>query len=99
VLRLELRACQVEAEKLGLNLQSFVFPRNNIGHLDVLAEAGFLSYRGVTPTPFGWLPGIMEMFRQLGHFIPFAPPVALPERTNGLWNLRSSFFQPLAFQW
>ena len=32
----ELRACRVEAEKLKLELKSFVFPRNEIGYLDIL---------------------------------------------------------------
>jgi hypothetical protein len=96
----ELRACCVEAEKLGLNLQSFVFPRNSVGHLDVLAEAGFLAYRGVAPSLFERLPGITaRIFRQLGHFIPLTPPVVLPKKEKGLWNLPASYFYPSTYRW
>jgi len=41
----EVRACVEIAEKWGIDLESFVFPRNRIGHLDVLAEYGFRNYR------------------------------------------------------
>src|SRR5262249_43067 len=30
----------------GLALDSFVFPRNGVGHLDLLARAGFSTFRG-----------------------------------------------------
>jgi peptidoglycan/xylan/chitin deacetylase (PgdA/CDA1 family) len=96
----ELRACHVEAEKSGLNLQSFVFPRNSVGHLDVLADAGFLAYRGVSPNLFERLPGITgRICRQLGQSLPLAPPVVLPERENGLWNIPSSYFYPTNNRW
>ncbi len=96
----ELSACRAEAEKLGLNLQSFVFPRNSVGHLDVLSDAGFLAYRGVSPSLFERLPGIARrVCRQLGHFLPLTPPVALPKRENGLWNLPASYFYPSTYQW
>jgi hypothetical protein len=98
--RSELRACRIEAEKSGVNLQSFVFPRNSIGHLDVLADSGFLSYRGVSPNLFERLPGITgRICRQLGHFLPLTPPVVLPKRVNGLWNLPASYFFPSTYQW
>ncbi|WP_331233274.1 polysaccharide deacetylase family protein [Natronorarus salvus] len=37
------------AADLGLSLRSFVFPRNDVGHRDVLAAYGFESYRGTRP--------------------------------------------------
>lgn len=37
------------AAAAGVTLRSFVYPRNSIGHLDVLEAAGFLTYRGATP--------------------------------------------------
>ncbi len=96
----ELRACRIEAEKVGVTLQSFVFPRNSLGHLDVLAEAGFVVFRGMTP---GWLerrPGIFSrVYRQIGNFIPLSPPVVLPKRENGLWNLQGSYFYPATTRW
>lgn len=96
----ELNACRVEAEKLGLNLQSFVFPRNSIDHLDVLAGAGFLTYRGVTNRWYERLPGILSRIcRRLFYYLPIAPTVVLPQRENGLWNLPASFFYPVTYRW
>jgi hypothetical protein len=93
----ELRTCSVEAEKLGLTLQSFVFPRNSVGHLDVLAKAGFIAYRGPTFRWFERLPGIVsEIGHLLDNILPVAPPVVLPQRENNLWNLPASYFYPPA---
>jgi peptidoglycan/xylan/chitin deacetylase (PgdA/CDA1 family) len=96
----ELQACRVEAEKFGLNLRSFVFPRNSVGHLDALVEAGFITYRGNAPSSFVRLPGIAAgICRQLGYLLPFAAPVVLPKRENGLWNLPASYFFPPTHRW
>ena len=38
------------AESCGLSLDSFVYPRNRVGHRDLLAECGFRAYRGQRPT-------------------------------------------------
>ncbi|MFB6240348.1 MAG: hypothetical protein ABEJ46_02080, partial [Gemmatimonadota bacterium] len=43
------RAGRAVAEDWGLSLSSFVFPRNNLGHREVLAEHGFDCYRGRAP--------------------------------------------------
>jgi len=37
------------ARERGIEMQSFVFPRNNVGHLDALAAYGIECYRGVNP--------------------------------------------------
>ena len=41
------------ADDWGLSMETFVFPRNSVGHRDVLAETGFRTYRGPTPIPDG----------------------------------------------
>ncbi|WP_114576527.1 polysaccharide deacetylase family protein [Saliphagus sp. LR7] len=41
------------AARWGLVVDSFVYPRNDVGHLDVLADCGFRAYRGRSPTPEG----------------------------------------------
>jgi hypothetical protein len=96
----ELRACQNEAAKLGLSLQSFVYPRNSVGHLDELVKAGFTVYRGPVTSWFEHLPGIAS---RAGHlldtFLPIPPPVVLPLKENGLWNLPASYFYPPADRW
>lgn len=47
--RAEVETCVELARERGLELDSFVFPRNSVGHRDVLAEHGFDCYRGVSP--------------------------------------------------
>ena len=96
----ELRACCLEAKKLGLVLKSFVFPRNSVGHLDVLAEAGLVAFRGPAPSWFEHLPGIAC---KMGHFLDnilfLSPPTTLPERIMGLWNMPASYFYPPIDRW
>lgn len=41
----ELKGCTEVAEHLGINLRTFVYPRNDIGHVSVLADAGIAGYR------------------------------------------------------
>ncbi len=45
----DIRAAVGVADEAGIELRSFVYPRNSFGHVDVLAEAGFTAYRGATP--------------------------------------------------
>jgi len=40
------------ARERGIEMRSFVFPRNNVGHLDALAAYGIDCYRGVNPAQF-----------------------------------------------
>jgi peptidoglycan/xylan/chitin deacetylase (PgdA/CDA1 family) len=90
----DVAACVRVASELGIPLRSFAFPRNSIGHLDVLEEHGFSSFRGPEPRWYAnrrW-PGFV---RRAAHIIDVlttaAPPVVLPERTStGLWNVPGS---------
>ncbi|RDI69715.1 polysaccharide deacetylase family protein [Halopelagius longus] len=45
----EVARCVELADERGYDLDSFAFPRNSVGHRDVLAEHGFTCYRGVSP--------------------------------------------------
>lgn len=47
--RAEIEACLAATQGTDLSLQSLVFPRNSVGHRNVLAEYGFECYRGVAP--------------------------------------------------
>lgn len=51
--RAELAACRRAARHLGIDLSTFVFPRNSVGHRRELAAAGFDCYRGVIPSAKG----------------------------------------------
>ena len=54
--RSDLVAARAVAERVGVDLRSFVYPRNSVGHLDVLADEGFLAFRSQTPQRFPGLP-------------------------------------------
>jgi peptidoglycan/xylan/chitin deacetylase (PgdA/CDA1 family) len=90
----ELAECVRLAAERGLELQSFAFPRNRVGHLDVLPEYGFSVYRGPDPAWFEdarW----PRPVKRVGHLADVAlarrPPVVLPEEVlPGLWNLPGS---------
>lgn len=41
----EIRKCREIANKLNINMRSFVFPYNSIGHLDILEKYGFEAIR------------------------------------------------------
>lgn len=45
----EVEASIEAAISMDVSLHSFVFPRNGVGHRDVLSDYGFTSYRGVRP--------------------------------------------------
>ncbi len=47
----DLDACIQVADSAGLQLRSYVYPRNSIGHVDVLERKGFAAYRGAPLTP------------------------------------------------
>lgn len=49
VMRAELDACIEVARAWDVEFSSFVYPRNRIGHRDVLAEYGFTCFRGSSP--------------------------------------------------
>lgn len=92
--RSELAECVRLAAERGLELRSFAFPRNRVGHLEVLREHGFNVYRGPDPAWFEH-PRWPRPVKRLGHLLDVAiarrPPVVLPEETlPGLWNLPGS---------
>lgn len=45
----ELERSVAAADAYGIDLESFVFPRNSVGHRKLLAEYGFSCYRGRAP--------------------------------------------------
>jgi peptidoglycan/xylan/chitin deacetylase (PgdA/CDA1 family) len=90
----ELAECVRLAAERGLELRSFAFPRNQVGHLDVLREHGITAYRGPDqrwyedpryPGPLTRLGRIADVL------LARRPPVVLPEETlPGLWNVPGS---------
>jgi peptidoglycan/xylan/chitin deacetylase (PgdA/CDA1 family) len=75
----EVRACVEVARELGVSLRSFTFPRNKVGHLDVLREHGFTCFRGPEPTR-----------REGGAISMRRPPMTVPAPSHGLVNIPAS---------
>jgi peptidoglycan/xylan/chitin deacetylase (PgdA/CDA1 family) len=90
----DLDAALEAAARQGIALKSLVFPRNQVGHLDVLKRFGFRSYRGPEP------PLIRTENRALQRAVHFLDQLlALPPRAvraeetlPGLWNLPGNHF-------
>jgi peptidoglycan/xylan/chitin deacetylase (PgdA/CDA1 family) len=74
----QLAECRRLGNQKGIDLVSLVFPRNSIGHLDVLWEQGFISFRG---SERNWYSGrrVSRRLRQFCHFadrfLAVSPPV------------------------
>jgi peptidoglycan/xylan/chitin deacetylase (PgdA/CDA1 family) len=88
----ELAACVALAERLGITLRSFAFPRNREGHHDRVLAHGFDAYRGADPTWYRDLPTPLHRAANFGdHLLALRPPVSVPyERLPGLWNIPGS---------
>ena len=90
----ELLACVRAARELGIEMRSFAFPRNEVGHVDLLREYGFACYRGAEPHWYEKveLPLTVKRLAHLWNVITAAkPPVVLPRLTeDGLWNIPGS---------
>lgn len=97
----ETAKCVQLAEERGLKLRSFVFPRNRVGHLPVLARHGFAVYRGPSPRWFDQ-PETPRLLRKIGHladiFTARTPPaVEATPSVDGLVNLPASMLFTPAF--
>ncbi|WP_254840509.1 DUF2334 domain-containing protein [Natronomonas marina] len=99
----ELEAAVETLEGFGVSPESFVFPRNDVGHLDVLAEYGIRVYRGVDarwyehpPTPEAVKPPL----RFVDEATRRTPPVVEPRSAGDLVNLPGSQpFRPRRGGW
>jgi len=90
----EVAACVKIANEMGIVLRSFAFPRNEVGHLDLLKQYGFTCYRGPEPN---WYESarIPQSLRRVARLLEVVtastPPVVLPYKTeSGLWNIPGS---------
>ncbi len=93
----DLNAAMAAAQGKGITLNSFVFPRNMVGHLNILHKLGLKSYRGQDPLMRGWGSGpllrAVHFWHQLWGFPP--EPVRAEESLPGLWNIPGNqFFMP-----
>ena len=89
-----LRAKEVHSRH-GLPFRSLVFPRNMVGHLDVLAELGIEVFRSVDAGLLGqcdrYAPRVRPIANLLEKSLPLSPPlVSAVLRDGGLVELPSS---------
>ena len=90
----ELGAAVAAAGEMGIVPRSFVFPRNQIGHLDLLGKHGFTCYRG-RDASWHQLAESRGALHRIGHLadVLFAaePPVVSPRLdASGLWEIPGS---------
>jgi peptidoglycan/xylan/chitin deacetylase (PgdA/CDA1 family) len=87
----DVAACTAAARAWDIQLTSFVFPRNRIGHLDALARHGFRCYRGPDPA---WFKSLRKPLKRAAHFLDdllaLPPPTVLPRRDGALWDIPGS---------
>ncbi len=92
----DLAACRVAAAESDVDLRSFVFPRNSIGHLDVLEQSGFTTFRGATPPRFSELPPWLRRAASVVDRVrPLASTAVFPSTVGGLVNVPHTYlFDP-----
>lgn len=89
----ELDECKKMASDFGLQLTSFVYPRNRVALIDVLKDKGFLCYRDRDDD---WFKNSEERLRRLAHavdnYLCLPVKATTPKKTNGIWSLPGSYF-------
>jgi peptidoglycan/xylan/chitin deacetylase (PgdA/CDA1 family) len=95
----ELHASRRAAAACGVTLRSFVYPRNRIGLVPLLAEHGFRCYRGSRAVPpfadrSGWQRRALVAIDRLR---PLAGSAVTPAREpSGVWNVPQTYlFAPV----
>jgi len=96
----ELETCKILAQQEGVSLESFVYPENRIGRLEVLSKHGFSSYRGKDKNWYRFFP---KTLRKIAHVIDnyfiVTAPVVMPKMKKGLINIPGSYFYPHKMGW
>ena len=87
----ELENCIRICKKNGIILDSFVFPRNKVAHLNLLKNFNFTNYRGQDPRDkhSKYVRKILQTL-ELFSFIPTVP--ATPRKVKGLIEIPGSFY-------
>jgi len=82
----ELDACTKAAAPYGVKLESFVYPRNTVGHVDELTRHGYSSYRGQRPDQFAALGPAAKPARLVDKVWPTRRSVVRPIWESDIWN-------------
>lgn len=82
-----------EAKKIekewGIKLKSFVFPRDEIVHIDLLKQNGFKIYRGMKAGKYNPKENLFVKKLKGGIDKVVAPPIE-PKWVDGIWEIQSS---------
>jgi peptidoglycan/xylan/chitin deacetylase (PgdA/CDA1 family) len=86
VARAEIASCKEFAKEFGIDFKSFVYPRNEVGHVELLKECGFRMYRG--PGIWRWKDDQDYIEAKLNSMADriFTSPT-LPIDRDGIWEL------------
>lgn len=88
----EIIRCLELARKMNVNLKSFIFPKNSIGHLDVLKKNGFIAFRGKQSNILPEENPLHRALKALDLFTKFSPPVYDEcAMEQGMVNIPASF--------
>lgn len=88
----EIRRATAIADEFDVEAETFIFPRNRIGHLDVLGEFGFRFYRGLDARWYERaLPRQLRRLYRFGdEFTKRTPPTVTPRTRSGMIELPGS---------
>lgn len=97
----ELKAFEAAASQLGIRAESFVFPRNQVAHLDLLPRYGFRVFRG-PGTDWHQRVAKRGLRHRLSHLsdvlLASTPATVLPEWNQaGLWDVPGSMLYTPSF--
>jgi hypothetical protein len=96
----EVSRCRELASLHGISLTSFVFPRNSVGHLDVLRRSGFSCFRGPTSGWYSSLPKrLSRICSVIDEFLPIAPRLVTPSIEDGIVDIPGSMLIRSRNQW
>jgi peptidoglycan/xylan/chitin deacetylase (PgdA/CDA1 family) len=95
VILADLLAARAVHQNHGLDFTSFVFPRNQVSHIDLLVQAGIKVFRSVDwgwhMTASRWNSHLGRVANLVDKMVPLAPPVVRPiVHSGGIVELPSS---------
>jgi hypothetical protein len=89
----DIKAAVEAAASRGITLNSFVFPRNRVGHLETLKRLGISAYRGEAPAVGEGYAVVLKPVNLLRQVLALPMEPVRPEETlPGLWNIPGNHF-------
>jgi len=88
----EIKTCIRLAREKNIEMASFIFPRNLVGHFDILQKYGFRSFRGANVHWYSIIPYASGILAAIGLFIPVAPYVYIPRVIHGMVDIPASMY-------